>query len=110
MSATPDVVPVPLDISAAMRKAFRLGQTYWQQSDSDFVSQHKKSDVTLESFNVLAAEAQATADALQARIDELETQLFIATAEPALSLFEQLGLAALPAFPSVRINQIESKS
>ena len=40
--------------------------------------------------------------ALRARIDELEAQLFIATAEPALSLFETLSLPALPAFPSVR--------
>ena len=47
-------------------------------------------------------EAQAMAAALQSRIDELETQLFIEKAEPALSLFEQLGLPALPAFPSVR--------
>ena len=70
MSA-PDVVPVAWDVSASMRKAFSLGQKYWQQSDSDFVSQHKKSDATFESFNVLTAEAKATVDAMQAQIDEL---------------------------------------
>lgn len=34
-------------------KAFYLGQTYWQQADSDFTSYHKKSDVTLQTFKKL---------------------------------------------------------
>lgn len=36
--------------AAAMRKAYNLGQTYWQQADSEFVSQHKKSDITAGRF------------------------------------------------------------
>lgn len=59
---------------------------------------------------VLYREAKATVDALQARIDELEAQLFIATTEPALPLFEAMGFGPMPAFPSIRTNQIESKS
>ena len=37
--------------------------------------------------------------ALRARIDELEAQLFIATAEP---VFEAMGFGPMPAFPSIR--------
>ena len=37
----------------ALKRAFNLGQTYWQQSDSKYTSQWKKADVTLASFNWL---------------------------------------------------------
>ena len=53
--------------------------------------------------------SQATVDALQARIDELEAQLFIEKADAALPLYEAMGFGPLPAFPSIRTNQIESK-
>lgn len=36
--------------AAAMRKAYNLGQTYWQQADSDYMSQQKKSDITAVRF------------------------------------------------------------
>ena len=39
--------------------------------------------------------------AQQARIDELETQLFITQAEPALPLFEVMHLEPVPPFPSI---------
>lgn len=85
MSATPDVVPVAwVDVANRLEGPYDFhGDAYMPRGKHNLYS-------------------QATVDALQARIDELETQLFIERAEPALSLFEQLGLPALPAFPSVR--------
>jgi len=41
------------EIRAALRLAFNLGQTYWQQADSDYTSQWKKADVTLAKFKQL---------------------------------------------------------
>ena len=48
------------DISKALRKAWQLGQTYWQQADSDLVGQHKMSDKTQAKFEVLLEDTQAT--------------------------------------------------
>ena len=45
---------------------------------------------------------QATVDAQQERIDELEAQLFIKQAEPAGDLFERMGLEPVAEFPSIR--------
>lgn len=44
----------------ALKKAFNLGQRYWQQVDSEYTSQHKKADITLAQFDALCSE---TADA-----------------------------------------------
>lgn len=46
-------------VSKALRRAWQLGQTYWQQADSDFVSQHKKSDITQARFDELIEETRA---------------------------------------------------
>jgi len=40
-------------VEAAMREAFNLGQTYWQQADSQSDSQNRKSDVTASKFKQL---------------------------------------------------------
>lgn len=40
-------------LKLALKKAFDLGKRYWQQANSDFTSQWRKSDVTLASFNQL---------------------------------------------------------
>lgn len=40
-------------VTKAMRKAFQLGQTYWQQADSESYSQNAKSDVTYQDFIAL---------------------------------------------------------
>ena len=50
--------------------------------------------------------SQATVDAMQERIDELEAQLFIARAEPAVALFDVMHLEPC-AFPSIRTNPTE---
>lgn len=43
-------------IAKSMRQAFQLGQTYWQQVDSEFVSHWKRGEFTLEVFNRLIEE------------------------------------------------------
>lgn len=43
-------------IEKALRRAFSLGQTYWQQADSEYASQWKKADSTKEKFEELVAE------------------------------------------------------
>lgn len=45
-------------IKLALRKAFNLGQTYWQQADSEYVSQHKKANATREKLEELITEAE----------------------------------------------------
>jgi hypothetical protein len=58
-------------LAAALRRAFNLGQTYWQQADSDSAAQHRKSDETRRKFEALVAETVAAtpeqAPAVQAR-------------------------------------------
>lgn len=46
-------------VSKAMRRAWQLGQTYWQQANSDFTSQHKKADETQRKFDTLVDETRA---------------------------------------------------
>lgn len=42
-------------VADALKQAFSLGQSYWQQADSEFVSQNKKSDETFAKFQSLLA-------------------------------------------------------
>jgi hypothetical protein len=44
--------------SIAMRKAWQLGQTYWQQADSDYVSHHRKAEATEVMFQALIDSAR----------------------------------------------------
>lgn len=70
----------------------------------------------IDEFAEFRAEAAKLADdyfalnsqraALQERIDELEAQLFIARAEPAVALFDVMHLEPC-AFPSIRTNPTE---
>ena len=46
------------DIGDALKRAYNLGQTYWQQADSDYTSDHKKSDVTAATFKQLVADTE----------------------------------------------------
>ena len=43
----------------ALRKAWQLGQTYWQQADSESMSQWKKADATQAKFQQLVEETHA---------------------------------------------------
>jgi hypothetical protein len=46
-------------VSKAMRRAWQLGQTYWQQADSDSYKQQDKSDETQKKFEALVDETRA---------------------------------------------------
>ena len=49
-----DMPPPTLDeLSKMLSRAFSLGQTYWQQADSESYSQNRKSDATLEKFRAM---------------------------------------------------------
>ena len=46
-------------VSKALRRAWLLGQTYWQQADSEYQSHWKKADATLDAFNQLIEDTRA---------------------------------------------------
>jgi len=55
-------------VSKALRRAWQLGQTYWQQADSEYTSQHRKADETQGKFDALVEETRAAlASAAQPR-------------------------------------------
>jgi len=43
-------------VRAAMRRAFNLGQTYWQQADSQSYAENRRSDETRRKFDELVEE------------------------------------------------------
>ena len=53
------------EIEPALRRAYALGQKYWQQADSDSDRDHRKADETQAKFNQLVE--SMTTDTLQAR-------------------------------------------
>lgn len=46
-------------IEAALKRAYLLGQTYWQQADSESYKQNRKADETQAKFEALVAETLA---------------------------------------------------
>lgn len=46
-------------VSEALRRTWHLGQTYWQQADSDYGSDNKKSEVTYQTFVALVEGTRA---------------------------------------------------
>ena len=46
-------------VSKALRRAWQLGQTYWQQADSEYQSHWKKADVTQATFDQLVEDTRA---------------------------------------------------
>lgn len=56
-------------VSKAMRKAWQLGQTYWQQADSEFLSQQAKSDATQAKFHELVDETRAAISTQPAAVE-----------------------------------------
>ncbi|TSP11473.1 hypothetical protein [Cupriavidus campinensis] len=56
-------------VSKALNRAWQLGQTYWQQADSDYYSENRKSSETHAKFNAL--------------VDETRLALLAAPAAPA---------------------------
>ena len=61
------------EIEPALRKAYALGQTYWQQADSDFARDQRKADETQAKFNQLVESMQGWLSPAEA--DNLRTQL-----------------------------------
>lgn len=53
-------------VEAALNRAWHLGQTYWQQADSESFSQHRKADETLAKFRALVADTCAMLRAREA--------------------------------------------
>ena len=72
MTTTPNTTPTSgaadllAMVSKALREAYNLGQRYWQQADSEYISQHKKADDTRAKFLALVEETCATLAAGQA--------------------------------------------
>ena len=65
------------EIEPALRRAYALGQKYWQQADSDFARYHRKADETQAKFNQLVESMQgwlspAEADNLRAQLAEAQ--------------------------------------
>lgn len=56
-------------LAKALRRAYHLGQTYWQQADSESDAQNRRADETQRKFEALASE---TSDALFAHCREVE--------------------------------------
>jgi hypothetical protein len=95
-----DMPPPTLDeLSKMLSRAFSLGQTYWQQADSESYSQNRKSDATLEKFRAMqdgflpAIVAYGDARAAAAVLAEREKMLADIRAEIAL---EGFGCACTP--------------
>lgn len=57
----------------ALRRAYALGQKYWQQADSDFARDNRKADETQAKFNQLVESMQGWLSPAEA--DNLRTQL-----------------------------------
>ena len=67
------------EIDPALRRAYALGQQYWQQADSDFARDNRKADETQAKFNQLVESMQgwlspAEADNLRAENESLREQ------------------------------------
>ena len=65
------------EIEPALRRAYALGQKYWQQADSDFARDNRKADETQAKFNQLVESMQgwlspAEADNLRAQLAEAQ--------------------------------------
>ena len=78
------------EIEPALRRAYALGQKYWQQADSDFARDNRKADETQAKFNQLVESMQgwlspAEADNLRAQLAEAQAALKIVMRNAELS-------------------------
>ena len=62
-------------VTDALRRAFSLGQIYWQQADSEYISQHRKVDATRAKFQELCERTEDTIDTLRAQLAEAQREL-----------------------------------
>ena len=82
------------EIEPALRRAYALGQKYWQQADSDFARDHRKADETQAKFNQLVESMQGWLSPAEA--DNLRAQLV--ETQDALQAAQRLFKEALPKF------------
>lgn len=61
-----------LMVRDALLRAWNLGQTYWQQADSEYTSHNKKAGATRDAFHALVNETCAVIESLSAQIAELK--------------------------------------
>lgn len=64
-----------LAVSAAIKRAYALGQLYWQQADSESYRENAKSDTTRAKFGELLSEAEANAKEAADEIDRLRAEV-----------------------------------
>ena len=67
---TDDSGDVEDTVSKALRRAWQLGQTYWQQADSESWSQNKKADETQAKFDMLVDETRAAIESFAQTLGE----------------------------------------
>jgi hypothetical protein len=60
-----------MNIKEILNKAFNLGQTYWQQADSEYVSHNKKADSTLSKFQELSLSVEIDVNQAKFQMDAL---------------------------------------
>ena len=91
-------------LRAALNRAFQLGQTYWQQADSESYKENAKSDATLDAFRALvsktcAALAQPSIEQPAAEIERLradaERYRFIRDADRSDCITPEIGMYAM---------------
>jgi hypothetical protein len=63
-----------MNIKEILNKTFNLGQTYWQQADSEYLSQNKKADSTLSKFQELSLAVEIDVNQAKIQMDYLELQ------------------------------------
>lgn len=63
-----------MEIKEILNKAFSFGQTYWQQADSEYASQHKKADLTLDRFNEFSLSIEIDIANAKFKMNETEKQ------------------------------------
>ena len=82
-------------VSKALREAYNLGQRYWQQADSEYISQHKKADDTRAKFLALVEETCAALAAGQATAAQAVVQDDLLTLRKPTTSAELLWLLKL---------------
>lgn len=84
-------------LSKALRRAYNLGQTYWQQADSESYSQNKKSYETAARFEAMVAETLAeVTPAPQAAPSEPVALLTVTKADGGRLALEYVPMSVLP--------------
>ena len=108
MTTTPTrgAADLPAMVSKALREAYNLGQRYWQQADSEYISQHKKADDTRAKFLALVEETCAALAAGQATAPQQEVPDECFPGEPKVAVPQ--GLIGAACF-AIRNNRNGSK-